>query len=163
RSRPPRRGPRGREAARAALARPVADLGRTGRTGRRGGRDAARPRGRDAGRPSRCAGRSGRGAGRGAAARRDRAAPRGPVRRRLGKGRVESTTGGEDLAVLLYTSGTSGTPKGAMLSHRALLANHRQLAAIDPPPVGPDDVVLLALPLFHSYGLNSGLGAVAYH
>jgi long-chain acyl-CoA synthetase len=77
--------------------------------------------------------------------------------------RVEPTTGGEDLAVLLYTSGTSGTPKGAMLSHRALIANHRQLAAIDPAPVGPDDVVLLALPLFHSYGLNSGLGAVAYH
>ena len=29
--------------------------------------------------------------------------------------------------------------------------------------VGPDDIVLLALPLFHAYGLNSGLGAVAYH
>src|SRR5437667_384006 len=33
------------------------------------------------------------------------------------------TTGGEDLAALLYTSGTSGSPKGAMLSHRALIAN----------------------------------------
>lgn len=70
---------------------------------------------------------------------------------------------GGDLAVLLYTSGTAGAPKGAMLSHRALLANHEQLAELDPPPVRPDDVLLLAVPLFHAYGLNSGLGAVAYH
>jgi long-chain acyl-CoA synthetase len=76
---------------------------------------------------------------------------------------VQPTTGGEDLAVLLYTSGTSGTPKGAMLSHRALIANHAQLAAVDPPPVTADDVVLLTLPLFHSYGLNTCLGAIAYH
>jgi long-chain acyl-CoA synthetase len=76
---------------------------------------------------------------------------------------VTAPTGGEDLAVLLYTSGTEGNPKGAMLSHRALLANHAQLAQIDPPPVGPDDVVLLVLPLFHALGLNPGLGSVAYH
>ena len=43
-------------------------------------------------------------------------------------GPVESITGDEDLAVLLYTSGSEGRPKGAMLSHRALLANHEQLA-----------------------------------
>ncbi|MDG4806392.1 AMP-binding protein [Micromonospora sp. WMMD1120] len=71
--------------------------------------------------------------------------------------------GGDDLAVLLYTSGTEGRPKGAMLSHRALLANQDQVAAIDPPVVGPADTVLLALPLFHAYGLNSGLGAVVRH
>jgi long-chain acyl-CoA synthetase len=74
-----------------------------------------------------------------------------------------NVTGGEDLAVLLYTSGTEGNPKGAMLSHRCLLANHGQLGAIRPAPVGADDVLLLALPLFHAYGLNSGLGALAYH
>lgn len=72
-------------------------------------------------------------------------------------------TGGENIAVLLYTSGTDGRPKGAMLSHRALLANHVQLGRIEPAVVGPDDTLLLALPLFHAYGLNSGLGAVAYH
>ncbi len=71
--------------------------------------------------------------------------------------------GGTDLAVLLYTSGTEGRPKGAMLSHQALLANHEQVAEIEPPVVGPTDTVLLALPLFHAYGLNSGLGAVVHH
>jgi long-chain acyl-CoA synthetase len=76
---------------------------------------------------------------------------------------VEPATGGEDLAVLIYTSGTEGDPKGAMLSHRALLANHEQVARIEPAPVQHDDVMLLAVPLFHAYGLNSGLGAVAYH
>ncbi|MEU6074535.1 AMP-binding protein [Micromonospora sp. NPDC047074] len=71
--------------------------------------------------------------------------------------------GGDDLALLLYTSGTEGRPKGAMLTHRALAANHEQVGRIDPPVVGPDDTVLLALPLFHAYGLNAGLGAVVHH
>jgi long-chain acyl-CoA synthetase len=70
---------------------------------------------------------------------------------------------GDHLAVLLYTSGTSGRPKGAMLTHAALAANHAQLDRIEPPVVGPDDVVLLAVPLFHAYGLNTGLGTVAHH
>ena len=54
-----------------------------------------------------------------------------------------------------------GRPKGAMLSHRALLANLDQCARIEPPPMRADDVVLLVLPLFHIYGLNAGLGMVA--
>jgi long-chain acyl-CoA synthetase len=68
---------------------------------------------------------------------------------------------GEDLAVLLYTSGTTGEPKGAMLSHRSLLADLDNVGRIEPPVVAPDDVVLLVLPLFHVFGLNSGLGMVA--
>jgi long-chain acyl-CoA synthetase len=64
----------------------------------------------------------------------------------------------EDLAVLGYTSGTSGKPRGAMLTHRALLANLEQCAALWPTPVLPNDVMLLAVPLFHAYGLNPGLG-----
>lgn len=76
---------------------------------------------------------------------------------------VQSPSGGEDLAMLLYTSGTAGSPKGAMLPHRALIANHEQLAQVSPPIVGPGDVVLLALPLFHALGLNASLGAVAWH
>jgi long-chain acyl-CoA synthetase len=66
----------------------------------------------------------------------------------------------EALALLLYTSGTSGRPRGAMLSHRALLANIAQTAAIEPAPMRADDVVLGLLPLFHVYGLNCVLGQV---
>lgn len=80
-----------------------------------------------------------------------------------GDGSVPAANGGEDLAVLIYTSGTSGTPKGAMLSHRALLANLEQLSAIDPAVLTADDVVLLVLPLFHIYALNPGLGMAAFH
>ncbi len=67
----------------------------------------------------------------------------------------------ESLAVLLFTSGTSGRPRAAMLSHRALMANLDALATLEPAPMLPDDVVLLVLPLFHVYALNSGLGMVA--
>jgi long-chain acyl-CoA synthetase len=66
----------------------------------------------------------------------------------------------ERLAALLYTSGTSGAPRGAMLTHRALLTNLEQVAAIDPPVMRQDDVVLGLLPLFHVYGLNCVLGQV---
>ncbi len=68
---------------------------------------------------------------------------------------VPDPAGGEHLALVLYTSGTSGRPRGAMLSHRALLANLAQTAAIDPPTVTADDVVLLVVPLFHVYGLST--------
>jgi len=69
---------------------------------------------------------------------------------------------GEDLAVLLYTSGTSGQPRAAMLPARALLANLGQLAELSPPPVTAADRVYLPLPLFHVYGLNAGLGMALY-
>jgi long-chain acyl-CoA synthetase len=81
-----------------------------------------------------------------------------------GEGRpaVHRDRSGEDLAVLLYTSGTSGLPKGAMLPVRALLANLSQFAALDPAPVSAADRVLLPLPLFHIFGLNAGLGMALY-
>ena len=77
-----------------------------------------------------------------------------------GSGALAAGAGGDDLAVLIYTSGTSGRPKGAMLSHAALRANLDQCAQIEPKVVDYDDVVLLVLPLFHIYALNAGLGAV---
>jgi long-chain acyl-CoA synthetase len=64
----------------------------------------------------------------------------------------------ESLAVLLYTSGTSGRPRAAMLSHRALLSNIEQVAAVEPTMIVGNDVVLAVLPLFHVYGLNAVLG-----
>ena len=68
----------------------------------------------------------------------------------------------ERLAVLLYTSGTSGRPRAAMLSHRALLANIDQASRIEPPMLTGDDVVFGVLPLFHVYGLNAVLGQVLH-
>jgi long-chain acyl-CoA synthetase len=65
--------------------------------------------------------------------------------------------GGEQLALLVYTSGTTGSPRGVQLSHRALLANREQTAAVRPSPITPVDRVLLSLPLFHIFGLAAGL------
>ncbi|GAA1477931.1 long-chain fatty acid--CoA ligase [Nocardioides aestuarii] len=69
----------------------------------------------------------------------------------------------DKLACLLYTSGTSGRPRAAMLTHRALLANLDQVAEVEPPMMHGDDVVLGVLPLFHVYGLNAVLGGVLRH
>jgi long-chain acyl-CoA synthetase len=70
--------------------------------------------------------------------------------------------GGEDIALLIYTSGSTGVPRGVCLSHRALLANREQSAALRPAPITPVDRVLLAMPLFHSYGLGAGLLQVCW-
>jgi long-chain acyl-CoA synthetase len=67
-------------------------------------------------------------------------------------------TDAEALAVLLYTSGTSGDPRAAMLTHRALIANVSHLVDLGEDQMGPEDVVLGALPLFHAFGLNAVLG-----
>lgn len=64
----------------------------------------------------------------------------------------------DDLAVLLYTAGTAGRPKAAMLSHGNLAANIDQVQAHPTLHVEADDVGLAVLPFFHIFGLNTGLG-----
>lgn len=59
-----------------------------------------------------------------------------------------------DVAVLQYTGGTTGRPKGAMLTHRNLVANAHQAAAWDPAIRPGQDVNLAVLPLFHVFGLT---------
>ena len=59
--------------------------------------------------------------------------------------------GPEDLAAFLYTSGTTGRSKGAMLTHRNLLSNAEVL--VDLWRFTADDVLLHALPIFHTHGL----------
>lgn len=59
-----------------------------------------------------------------------------------------------DTAVLQYTSGTSGTPKGAILSHYNLRANAAQGAAWVPGLRPGDETVYAVLPMFHAYGLT---------
>ena len=55
--------------------------------------------------------------------------------------------GPEDLALLMYTSGTTGTPKGVMLTHANVTANARTISAEH--RLGPDDRVAAVLPLYH--------------
>ncbi|WP_127819788.1 long-chain-fatty-acid--CoA ligase [Microbacterium sp. CPCC 204701] len=63
--------------------------------------------------------------------------------------------GTDDLALIQYTSGTTGTPKGAALTHRNLLSNAAQARAWVPSIVRGDGCVVYAvLPMFHAYGLT---------
>ncbi|MDQ7800534.1 MAG: long-chain fatty acid--CoA ligase [Armatimonadota bacterium] len=63
----------------------------------------------------------------------------------------------EDPAAYLYTGGTTGVPKAAVLTHRNLVANLLQAASWDPQLRPGQEVALAALPLFHSYGMTSVL------
>ncbi|MEU6575544.1 4-coumarate--CoA ligase family protein [Streptomyces sp. NPDC046805] len=63
----------------------------------------------------------------------------------------------EDVAALPYSSGTTGVPKGVMLTHRQIATNLAQLEA--PIAVGPGDRILAVLPFFHIYGLTALMNA----
>src|SRR5258706_3963248 len=64
---------------------------------------------------------------------------------------------GDDLAVLQYTGGTTGLAKGAMLTHRNLLANAMQTRSWIPNGLDAHEVTLCVAPFFHSYGLTVGM------
>ena len=64
---------------------------------------------------------------------------------------------GDDLAVLQYTGGTTGVAKGAMLTHRNLLANAIQAWAWNEQPEGSRHTTLCVAPFFHVYGLTVGM------
>src|SRR5438034_888831 len=66
----------------------------------------------------------------------------------------DAGTGPDDLAVLQYTGGTTGTSKGAMLSHRALVANTLQCRAWFTNLRDGADVAMAVMPFFHVYGLT---------
>ncbi len=72
-----------------------------------------------------------------------------PIRKRHGK-RPDA----QDIAVLQYTSGTTGKPKGAMLSHTNLLSNSAQGRAWLPEIADGKEVVYAVLPMFHAYGMT---------
>ncbi|MCB1734878.1 MAG: long-chain fatty acid--CoA ligase [Gammaproteobacteria bacterium] len=62
---------------------------------------------------------------------------------------------GEDLAAILYTSGTTGNPKGAMLTHRNLAFD--TWSAAQATQLRSDDVLLVVLPMFHSFAASVGM------
>jgi acyl-[acyl-carrier-protein]-phospholipid O-acyltransferase/long-chain-fatty-acid--[acyl-carrier-protein] ligase len=77
------------------------------------------------------------------------------IRGMLQGGRPLAPRRADDPAAIVFTSGSEGTPKGVVLSHRNMLANIAQVAArID---YGRTDKVFNVLPLFHSFGLTCGL------
>ena len=76
------------------------------------------------------------------------------LRHRLAFGQARFNIPGDRTAVILFTSGSEGVPKGVELTHRNILANLRQLfAAVD---VTDTDTLFNCLPMFHSFGLVVG-------
>ncbi|MBI3094408.1 MAG: long-chain-fatty-acid--CoA ligase [Rhodocyclales bacterium] len=63
--------------------------------------------------------------------------------------------GHDDIAFLQYTGGTTGVSKGAMLTHRNIIANLQQAHAWIKPFLRPDEIIITALPLYHIFALTA--------
>ena len=63
----------------------------------------------------------------------------------------------DDIALLQYTGGTTGTPKAAMLSHRNLMANVAMAAAWNPGLKDGEEIMLGVIPFFHVYGMTAAM------
>jgi long-chain acyl-CoA synthetase len=63
----------------------------------------------------------------------------------------------KDVAIFQYTGGTTGIPKGAMATHKNLVANALQIQSWIPNTEYADEIVLVALPLFHVYGMVAAM------
>ena len=88
-------------------------------------------------------------------------APRAPVHASNAALAASPEPKADDVALLMYTSGTTGAPKGVLLTHRNLLANARNITAEH--RLGDDDRVLASLPLYHINGLVVTLIAPLFH
>jgi len=81
------------------------------------------------------------------------------------QGAVQARAGGRvpgDTAVLLYTGGTTGVPKGAELTHANVMANAVMCRSWLPDAREGQETVLAALPLYHSYGMTSCMNIAIY-
>jgi long-chain acyl-CoA synthetase len=77
---------------------------------------------------------------------------------------VQPRNAAEDVAVILYTGGTTGLPKGVMLTHDNLLTNVASVVSALGLDQHPDDVVITVLPMFHAFGATTGfLAPIAAH
>lgn len=85
--------------------------------------------------------------------------PFGDLLRSKARAPRENRPGPEDVALLLYTSGTTGAPKGVQLTHRNLLATTTQSRTWVTPLVPGQEVFMACLPLFHVFGCSLSMNA----